>query len=81
MTGLSTAHIGFAIRDLLEGKDIDGDAATRANPFADEKHHIDFVDISDVHNPVIYTSGGVFKVIIIRVDPPRKLIPDLGNRA
>jgi hypothetical protein len=71
---LSTVHIGFAIRDFLEGREIEGGQVTRENPFADEKYEIEHIDISDSSNPVIYTSGGVFKLIILKVDPPRQRI-------
>jgi hypothetical protein len=66
---LTTAHIGFAIRDHLEGRVIQGDEATRNDPFSDEQYEIEFVDISDVHNPVLHTSGGVFKVVILKMGP------------
>jgi hypothetical protein len=73
MVSLFTTHIGFAIRDFLEGKEIDGEQASRDNPYADEKYEVEHIDISDASNPIIYTSGGVFKVIILRVDPPKQV--------
>jgi len=75
---LFTTHIGFAIRDALQGCEIEGEQASRMDPFADEKHYVEQVDITDASNPVIYTTGGTFKVIILRIDspapPPPKVI-------
>ena len=70
---LSTTHIGFAIRDLMEGQEIDGERPSSENPFADERYEIYRVDVTDANNPWIHTSGGTFKIIILKMDPPVKL--------
>ena len=71
---LFTTHIGYAIKDFLENRDIEGEQATRGNPYADEKYRIEHVDVSDASNPMVHTSGGVFKLIIVRVDAPARSI-------
>jgi len=70
---LSTAHIGFAIRDLMENQWIDGEQPSSDNPLADGRYEIYNVDVSDAHNPWLYTSGGVFKIIILKMDPPKQM--------
>lgn len=72
---LSTARIGIAIRDLLEGKDIDSDPANRDDPYGDERAFIEFVDVSDPDNPVLYTDQGIFKIIILKIGDPGNYVP------
>lgn len=67
---LTTNHIGWAIRDFMEGREIEGERASSANPFAEEKEFIEHIDCSDPSNPMIFTSAGTFKLIILRVDAP-----------
>jgi hypothetical protein len=64
---LTTADIGVAIRDHLEDKEVEaldweGDAVT-----TDDKFEIQWVDLSDAHNPIVHTTGGIFRVSIVKV--------------
>jgi len=77
---LSTGHIGVAIKDYLEGREIDGELPSRQNPFADEKYYIEHVDISDPHNPRIFTSAGMFKLIILKDGTPQPHTPPEPKR-
>jgi hypothetical protein len=78
---LSTTHIGFAIKTLMEDKWIEGEKPSHENPFADDSYLIEHVDISDANNPWLHTTGGTFKIIILKMDPPVKLtrITEEGN--
>jgi len=67
---LFTTHVGWAIREFLQGQAIDGEPASRENPFSEEKYYVEHVDVSDASNPVLFTSGGTFKLIILRIDTP-----------
>ena len=75
MVTLSTGHIGIAIKDFLEGREIEGEPPSRMNPFADEKYYVEHVDISDPHNPRIFTSAGMFKLIILKEGSPESYAP------
>lgn len=75
MVSLLTSHIGWAIKDFLEEREIQGSPVTRADPFADEQYRINIVDVTDPHNPVLFTTGGVFRISIIRVDAPEEPQP------
>jgi hypothetical protein len=70
---LSTAHIGIAIKDFLEGKQIVSEPANREDPYGEEYAFIESIDVSDPHNPWIHTDQGTFKIIILKMDPPVKL--------
>lgn len=60
---VTTRDLGLAIRDFIEGRDFaifDGDQDSGA------RVEIDFVDVSDPHNPVVHLSNGrVFRVSIV----------------
>jgi len=74
---LFTTHIGYAIRDCLEGKAIEGEQASRMDPFSDEQYEVIHVDCTDASNPIMMTSGGTFKIIILRIDEtPRYIEPE-----
>lgn len=70
---LFTNHIGSAIKDIMEGSRIEGERPSHENPFADDTYLIEHVDISDPNNPWLHTTGGTFKIIILKMDPPVKL--------
>lgn len=70
MTILSTADIGIAISDLLENQEIECLDWNNGEPADNPPHSkalIHTVDVSDPHNPLLYTEDAVFKVVIIRV--------------
>jgi hypothetical protein len=69
----TTRDIGFAIRDFLEAQTISNFADDPDHECElvenESAHHIAFVDVSDVHNPLIHLEDGQkFRVRIFAED-------------
>lgn len=60
---VATSDLGLAIRDFLEGQEFaifegDTDTGVRAD--------VEFIDVSDPHNPIIHLANGqAFRVTIV----------------
>jgi len=72
---LLTHHIGVAIKDFLEGQEIEGEPASRNEPFSDEKYTIETVHLADPNNPILVTSGGIFKIVILAANTAPRIEP------
>jgi hypothetical protein len=66
---LTTADIGIAIRDALENDLVELlDWENNGDPHDDVLvAEIESVDVSDPHNPILYTEGGIFRVTITKI--------------
>jgi hypothetical protein len=66
---LTTADIGIAIREALENDLVELlDWENNGDPHDDVLvAEIESVDVSDPHNPILYTEGGIFRVTITKI--------------
>jgi hypothetical protein len=61
-----TSDIGLLIRDMLEGREFELCDLDRDEPEVVGKDRVTFVDVTDVHNPVVHTeSGRMFTIQIL----------------
>jgi hypothetical protein len=62
---VTTSDLGLAIRDFLKGQEFvifSGDTDTGTGTRAE----VDFIDVSDSHNPIIHLANGqAFRIVIL----------------